>query len=118
MVQALGGAEVQLRIPLPPVAGDAGEELGLRTPGFSMRALAPVAVRRTSGAVEVLAPAELVEQVLSVQGNGAVAAAMRGVTAVQIGDEVFALTGVVAVDAMGSPCLYRLVLQAHAKEGV
>jgi hypothetical protein len=118
MVQSLGATEVVLRIPSPPVAGDVGEELGLRTPEFPMRRLAPVAVRRTSDAMEVLVPADLMEQVLSVQGNGAVVTAMRSVTAVQIGDEAFVVTDVIAVEAMGRACLYRLVLQPRATEGM
>ena len=118
MVQQLGDAQALLELPMPPVAGDEGEQLGLRAPEFQQRVLAPVAVRPTKNAVEVLVAAEVLEELLSVRGEGAVAAAARAVYAVVIGDVRYRLTGVEAMRAMGGTCLYRMLLGQAGTEVV
>jgi hypothetical protein len=118
LVQSLGSAQVVLRMAAPPAAGDAGEELGLRTPEFQPRTLMPVAVRRKAKTAEIVVAAETLETLLGLTGSGAVESAMRSVSTVQLGDEAYVLTGTEAVVAMGRACLYRLVLRLPATEEV
>ena len=118
MVHSLGATAVVLMIPAPPVAGDTGEELGLRTPEFQRMTLAPVAVRLKVRSAEVVAPADALEALLGLTGSGAVETAMSSVSTVQVGDEAFVLTATETVASMGSACLYRLLLQLPPTEVV
>ena len=118
MVHALGAAAVVLMVPAPPVAGDAGEELGLRTPEFQRLTLAPAAVRLKLRSAEVVAPADALEALLGLTGSGAVETAMSSVSTVQVGDEAYVLTATETVAAMGGACLYRLLLQLPPTEVV
>lgn len=118
LVQSNGGAAVVLLLPAPPVAGDAGEELGLSAPEFQRLTLSPVAVHWKNNGTEVLVPAEALESLLGIAGAGAVETAMRAVSVVQLGDEAYVLTETQAVQAMGRACLYRLVLQMPPTEVV
>ncbi len=117
LAQAVGCATVELQWPALPVAGDGGEELGLRAPEFQVRLLGPVAVRRKGDATSVLVPAETLEALMGVGGAGAVRVAMKGVSAVVVGDASFALADVeVVADADGAACLYRLLLDGEGIE--
>jgi hypothetical protein len=117
LAQTVGCATVQLQMPALPVAGDDGEELGLRTPEFQVRLLGPVALRRSGKTTAVLVPADTLEALLGVAGAGAVRVAMESVSAVLVGDASFALGDVeVVTDAGGGACLYRLVLEGEGIE--
>jgi len=118
LVQFVGGDVARLEIPAPPVAGDDGELLGLRAPEFTAKLLAPVAVRNTKDATEVLVAANVLEDLLGVRGCGAVAAAMTVVYAVVIGDVRYRMTATECVKAKGDACLYRLLLTANGTEVV
>ena len=118
LVRQLGGASVQLQIPSPPVAGDVGEELGLRSPGFQMLAIYPAAARRRTNEVEVLVPADVLESALSVQGSGAVRAAVMAASAVQIDDELFVITGLQESGLGGIASLYTLLAETRGTEVV
>lgn len=118
LIHVLGATCVQLQMPAPPIAGDDGEELGLRAPEFQARQLAPVAVRRTKGDTEILVPADALENLLGVQGAGAVRAAMAAASAVLVADESFVPLGTEAVMASGRECLYRLRLRPLGTEVV
>jgi hypothetical protein len=118
MVRFLGASTAVLMMPAPPVAGDAGEELGLRSPEFQRLTLTPVAVQPKGNGVEVLAPAAVLETLLGLSGAGAVEAAMRSVSTVLLGDEAYGLTATQAVFSLGQACLYRLVLQMPPAEVV
>lgn len=111
LIQTLGATAVQLQLPTPPVAGDSGEELGLRTPGFQGKMLAPVAVRRSGTTVDVLVAADTLETMLGVAGSGAVTTAIEMVAAVQIGDESFITTATETVPCQGGACMYRILLR-------
>lgn len=118
LVRALGATCVRLQTPALPIADDDGEELGLRSPEFQLLPLAPAAVRRLSKTTEALVPADVLELGLGVQGDGAVRAAVAAASGLQIGDELFVLSGIGSVTAGGSECLYRLLLQQPATEVV
>lgn len=115
LIQTLGATTVQLCIPAPPVAGDSGEELGLRAPEFQWKPLEPVAVRRGK-VVEVLVAADVLENVLGLSESSAVAAAMAALAAVQMGAEVFVPTATEAVPCRGGVCMYRIALRAEPAE--
>ncbi len=118
MVQFVGGDTARLEMPAPPVAGDDGEQLGLRAPEFMAKSLAPVAVRNTKNATEVLVAADVLEDRLGVRGYGAVAAAMTAVYGVVIGDVRYRMTATECVKAKSEACLYRLLLTANGTEVV
>lgn len=118
MVRFVGGDVARLEMPAPPVAGDDGEQLGLRTPEFYTKLLAPVAVRNTKDATEVLVAADVLEELLGVSGCGAVAAAMTAVYAVVIGDVRYRMTATECVKAKGDACMYRLLLTVNGTEVV
>ena len=118
LVATLGGTAVQLLIATPPVAGDDGEELGLRSPQFQAETVAPAVIRHTTQATEVLLPADVLEAALGVEGSGAIKTALLTVTAIQIEDELYVTTDVQAVSAGGSDLLYRLELRVQGTEVV
>jgi hypothetical protein len=118
MVQALGAAEVLLVMPAPPVAGDNGEELGLRAPEFQRRALKPVAVLVNSQTAEVIVAAGVLETLFDLKDPGAVEAEMQSVSFVQVDDQRYLLRSTGVVVALGHPCLYRLLLQFPPTEVV
>lgn len=118
MVRLIGGDVARLEMPAPPIAGDDGEQLGLRAPEFTAKLLAPVAVRNTKDATEVSVAADVLEDLLGVRGCGAVAAAMTTVYAVVIGDVRYRMTATQCVKAKGEACLYRLLLTANGTEVV
>ncbi len=112
LIHATGGTKAALRLPLLPVSGDDGEELGLRGPQFQDRPVFPVAVKR-SGGIEVLVPADVMEDLLGVAGAVAVRQALASAAAVVVGDAAHVLD---AVEEVGSPCLYRLRLRPTDEE--
>ncbi|MEZ2347369.1 hypothetical protein [Terriglobus sp. RCC_193] len=118
MVRFVGGDTARLEMPAPPIAGDDEEQLGLRTPEFFAKLLAPVAIRSAKDSTEVLVAADVLEELLGVSGCGAVAAAMMAVYAVVIGDVRYRMTTTECVKAKGDACLYRLLLTANGVEVV
>lgn len=118
LVHTLGATCIHLQMPTPPIANDDGEELGLRSPEFQLQALAPAALRWNGAETEVILPADVLEDGLGVQGEGAVKAAVPTACRVQIGNESFLLRGIDSLTAGGSECLYRLLLQTPATEVV
>jgi hypothetical protein len=118
MVQQMGGDEVQVRVPVPPVMGEDVEVLGMGTPRFQMMRVAPAVVRRDAKDVQVLVAAGVLEQVLGVRGLGAVRASLQAAADVLVGDEVWLLTGVDAVEIAGAACLYRVTLRQKGAEGL
>ncbi len=116
LIQTLGATAVQLQVPLPPVAGDSGEELGLRAPDFQTKVLDPVAVRRGSTSVELLVAADVLEALLGVTDPGAIATAVETVAAVLIADETFVPTATESVPCRGGACMYRILLRLENAE--
>lgn len=116
VIQTLGATAVQLQLPAPPIAGDSGEELGLRTPAFQGKTLEPVAVRRSSKGVELLVAADVLEAMLGVTDPGAVATAMRTVAVIQLADETFVPTATEMVPCRGGACMYRIPLRLENAE--
>jgi hypothetical protein len=117
LVRTVGGASVELQMPVPPVAGDDGEELGLRTPEFQIRLLGPVVLRRSGKSTTVLVPAAALEEMLGINGAAGVRTVMQGVSAVLVGDASFALADVeVAANAGNKALLYRLLLEGEGIE--
>ena len=118
LIYTLGATAVQLQLPAPPIANDNGEELGLRAPEFQWKPLVPVAVRKTNQGTELLVPADALEEVLGVEGGGAVAAAIEAMSAVLVRDLTFVPTGVEAVLSNGRECMYRIALRLENAEVV
>ncbi len=116
LIQTLGATAVQLRLSLPPIAGDSGEELGLRTPAFQSKTLEPVAVRRGSKSVELLVAADVLEAMLGIADPGAVTVAVQTVAAVQIADEMFVPIATEKVPCRGGACMYRILLRLETVE--
>jgi hypothetical protein len=117
LVHAVGGTTVKLQMPALPVAGDDGEELGLRTPEFQVRLLGPVALRRSGTSTTALVPADTLEGLLGLTGVGAVRTAMQSVSSVLVGDASFVLANVEVAANVGSVALlYRLVLEGEGIE--
>ena len=116
LIQTLGATAVQLQVSLPPVAGDSGEELGLRAPDFQTKVLDPVAVRRGSTSVDLLVAADVLEALLGVTDPGAIATAVETVAAVQIADETFVPTATETVPCRGGACMYRILLRLKNAE--
>lgn len=112
VVTVLGGAQVLLRVPLPPVAGDDGELLGLRAPEFEDRPLAPVALSATAKGVACSVAADALEALLGETDAGAVDAALRAVAAVVVGDRVMVLDRCERVEMQGCAYLYQLELRS------
>jgi hypothetical protein len=111
VVQTTCGAEIELRIPAPPVAGDDGEELGLRTPGIQVKPVGPAAVIRTARGCTVLMPAPVLERAFAVSGAGAVREAFLTVMSVVIEDEAFVPMDCEPDEVSGAAYLYRLTLE-------
>lgn len=118
LIHTLGATAVQLQIPAPPIANDNGEELGLRAPEFQWRTLVPVAVRKSNKGTEMLVPADALEEVVGVEGGGAVAAAIEAMSAVLVRDQTFVPTAVEAVLSSGRECMYRIALRLENAEAV
>ena len=118
LIHTLGATAVQLQIPAPPIANDDGEELGLRAPEFQWKALVPVAVRKSNKGTEMLVPADVMEEVLGVEGSGAIKAAVHAIAAVLVRDERFVPTETEAVLSSGRECMYRIALRLENAEAV
>lgn len=118
MIRLLGAGEARLEMPAPPIAGDDGEQLGLSTPQFFAKMLAPVAVRVTNEATELLVAADALEELLGVHGFGAVRAAMSVVYAVVVGDVRYRMVCTECITAKAEACAYRLVLERLGTEVV
>lgn len=118
LVRMLGASEARLEMPAPPIAGDDGEQLGLRTPEFFAKLLTPVAVRTAKNNTALLVAANVLEELLGVHGFGAVRAAMTAVYAVVVGDVRYRLVRVECVTSNAEACAYRLVLEQPGMEAV
>ena len=118
LIHTLGATAVQLQLPAPPIANDTGEELGLRSPEFQWKPLVPVAVRKSNKGTEMLVPADALEEVLGVEGAGAVAAALKAMSAVLVRDQTFVPATVEAVLSNGRECMYRIALRLEDAEAV
>lgn len=117
LVQSVGGGSVQLQMPLPPIAGDNGEELGLRTPEVQGRPLGPVVLRRSGKSTTLLVPASKLEELFGIEGAAGVRTEMQNVSAVLVGDASFVLTDVeIAANVGGRALLYRLLLEGEGIE--
>ena len=117
LIHTLGATAVQLQLPAPPIAGDAGEELGLSAPEFQWKALVPVALRRTATGTEMLVPADAMEDLLGVEGIAAVAASLQSIAAVKVRERSYLPTDTDAVLSSGRECMYRIGLRLTNAEG-
>ncbi len=111
LIHTLGATAAQLQLPAPPIAGDTGEELGLRAPEFQWKALVPVALRQGSAGHELLVPADALEELLGVEGSAAVSASLQSIAAVQVRDRSFLPADFDAVLSRGRECMYRISLR-------
>lgn len=118
LVRMLGASEARLEIPAPPIAGDDGEQLGLRAPELFAKVLAPVAIRFVKENTELLVAANVLEELLGVHGFGAVRAAMTAVYAVVVSDVRYRLVRVECVTSKADACAYRLMLERPGTEAV
>ena len=103
--------EVSLRMPLPPIPGVDGEQLGLAAPLFQDLPLRPVALQRVADArVQILVPADTLEQVLAVSDRAGAATALMQVSALLLGTQPMRIADLQRLDAGGAACLYRIEL--------
>lgn len=102
---------VALRMPMAPLPTDNGEQLGLASPVFQDVPLQPVAVERIAKAsVQLLVPADTLEQVLAVSDRASVQAALMQASAVFLEAEPMRISDLQRLDAGGAACLYRILL--------
>jgi hypothetical protein len=119
LLRATGGRTVKLRLPAPAVAGDAGEELGLATPGFQDTVLWPVVFRRVwaqtpagqAARTELLVSARAVEVLVGSLGYSAASVLFGGAAGVLVDDVLLEIEEMTAAGAMGAVYCYRLLLR-------
>ena len=118
LIQSLGATCVELRIPLPPLANDDGEELGLRTPAFRSQLLAPVAIRVSNHGTVIVVSADVLQDALGLQSTEALRESVAMASSIGIDDESYVVLGTEAVRVGGGACFYRLLLQLMDEEEV
>ena len=127
LLRSLGGRTVLLHIPLPAVAGDLGEQLGLAAPQFQDVALAPAVFRRVRAKIatgaksrvaqyELMLSASAVERALTSLEYDSAALLFAEASGVTVDGELLAIASFAAAEAFGVPYLYRLGLNGLAKD--
>jgi hypothetical protein len=107
-----GGRSVQLRMPSPAVANDAGEQLGLATPLFQDVPLAPAAFRNAESTKTLLVSGSAVETVVgSLQFNSA-EVLFETALGVVICDVLYTILSNTAATSDGTNYVYSLELRA------
>ncbi len=125
LLSTCGGRALQLRVPLPAVAGDVGEQLGASTVPFQDLELAPAVFRRARARLqagrppqfEVLISARSVE--LLAGGAGQNAQALLGsALGVFDGTRVLPIEAISISEAGGVAYVYRLLLRGAATDAI
>lgn len=111
LLRATGGRSVLLRLPLPAVAGDDAEQLGLATPEFHDVELGPCVFRKTGSTNELLVSAAAVKSAVgSLEYDSAQVLFMTACCLV-VDAALFQVTGVAAEQSGGEAICYRVSLE-------
>ncbi len=127
LLRKVAGQTVLLRMPLPAVPNDLGEQLGLATPLFQDAEIGPVAFRRvraTTGTAQtsrattyelLISPAAITRLMgtLSLDSAELLFAQAAGIV---VDDTTYEIVWAASAEAFGSVYLYRLGLRAPVKD--
>ena len=125
LLRTCGGRTLQLRVPLPAVANDVGEQLGSGTALFQDLELAPAVFRRARASLakgkppqfEVLVSARVVEGLAGGAGTNA-QALLSSALGVFDGTRVLRIEAIGISEAGGVAYVYRLLLRGAAAEAM
>jgi hypothetical protein len=120
LLRCAGGRAVMLRMPAPPSAADAAEQLGLAVPGFQDVELAPVAFRTARARVaegkaarwELLVSATAVEALVGSLGYSAATVLFAEAFGVLVDGVLMTVESATGSEIGGTPYVYRLMLRA------
>jgi hypothetical protein len=99
-----GGRTVLLRLAIPAVPGDEGEQLGLATPGFQANSVA-----------RLLVSASAVQAVVGSLGFDSADVLFETAVGVLIDELLYKITNSFSSQAMGMPYCYWLMLEAPVR---
>ena len=118
LLRSGGGRAVLLRVPVPGVAGDASEQLGLAVPGFEDMELAPVVYRRARARVgtkgtrwELLVSATAVRRLVGSLGYSAASVLFATAYGVLVDGVLMEVESATESELGGVAYVYRLVLR-------
>lgn len=125
LLRALGGSEVWLRMPAHAANGVDGEQLGLGAPVFQDLRLAPAIFREARvpmqegerAKYELLLSASAVEAQVSAMQLGSADVLFAMATGVLIAGTFFLIEATSFTAAMGSVCIYRVLLREAVSQG-
>ncbi len=116
MLQSLGGAEVQLLLPLMGMPDDPSAQLGLVDPGVQQIPVAPVVVRNLPTAnngprrrLEFLLPASVIDEEITEQNVASAQALFDNALGISYDNEIFHIEGFSTEYFGGMAYLYRVV---------
>lgn len=110
-----GEANVFLRLPLPAVAGDDGEQLGLGSPLFSDVPLWPATWRKAGRNEELLVGAECVRTLMGTEASVSAESLFSSAAGLVVGEVLYAIQGSFAITAAGVPVAYRISVEGPAR---
>ena len=120
LLRSVGGRTVLLRIPLPSIEGDPGEQLGLATPQFQDTPLAPAAFRRVRASAkpggvtsELLVSASAVRAIVGSLDFNSAAVLFSVAAGVVVDGTLYEITSAIGAEAFGEVYLYRLGLKGE-----
>jgi hypothetical protein len=112
LLRANGGRAVWLRMPVPAVAGNDAEQLGLATPQFQDAELSPVLFRKAESATTLLVSASAVKAVVGSLKFNSAEILFETAAGVVIDEVLYAIVSSVASVWDGEPYSYCLTLRA------
>ena len=118
LLRTVGGRTVLLRIPMPAVAGDLGEEIGLAVPAFKDVELGPVVFRKVRAkaeagkatAYELLVSATAVGKAVGSLEFGSAGVLFGQAAGVVVNGVLLRIATATSVEGFGAVYLYRLGL--------
>ena len=119
LLRMAGGRVVQVRIPAPGVPGDAGEQMGLATPGFQDMDLGPVVFRKARATVkaggvaryELMVSALAIGELVGSLGYGSVGVLFAVIAGVLVDDALLYVESLTESQVGGEVYCYRLGLR-------
>ncbi len=127
LLRKVGGRIVLLRMPVPAVPNDLGEQIGLATPLFHDARIGPAAFRRvraTTGtaqksraaAYELLISAAAIAQLVGTLAFDSANLLFAQAAGVVVDDTTYEIVWTASAEAFGTVYLYRLGLRAPVKD--
>ena len=119
LLRGTGGRTVLVRMPMPAMAGDDGEQLGLETPQFQDVALGPVVFRRSTSPIadtEVLVSAMAVETIVGALAFDSAQVLFAQALGIVVDDALYEVEWVRSSEAFGVVYLYRVGLRGALSE--